>query len=462
MLDLDSNNVRILMVDDQESNLLLLESLLETEGFTQVKAVTDSRHVLVTFSEFQPDLVLLDQMMPHLDGFAVLNELRRVIPSDDYRPILVLTADVSKQAKQRALELGAKDFLTKPLDHIEVVLRIKNLLETRAMHLYQQNQNQLLEQLVRERTAQLESESRRMELILQSVQEGIYGLDLDGRITFVNRAAAEMLGSSSALLIGQNAHAHHDRGNGSVHARTDCVICAAFRDGKNHDAADKLFWRRDGTSFPVRFTSAAMRDDSGALIGAVVTFENISARKRAEQAQRLNSAMLENVGEGIYLVRASDGVIVQTNPKFDAMFGYAPGQVIGMYESILNAPTERSPRQVAESIIAALEKTGVWQGKVLSMKKDGTHLWCYATISTFDDATHSKVWVVARGDISERKHAAWERTLRHAARDSIYAGFHLCYTPRVMSQPNVFRCQKNPAGFFRTDHDPPRILHRVV
>jgi putative two-component system response regulator len=105
----------------------------------------------------KPDLILLDLHMPHLDGFAVMQELRSHVPADTYLPILVLTADVSAEVKQRALSEGARDFLTKPLDNTEVVLRIHNLLETRHLHMELQVHNRTLEEKVQQRTQDLEA-----------------------------------------------------------------------------------------------------------------------------------------------------------------------------------------------------------------------------------------------------------------------------------------------------------------
>ncbi|HLF87894.1 MAG TPA: HD domain-containing phosphohydrolase [Anaerolineales bacterium] len=155
MLNNKIKEAKILIIDDQEANVAVLESLLAREGYTRVMGITDSRKSLQTFEEYQPDLILLDLLMPHLDGFAVMEQLRTAIPSDTYLPILVLTADISPEARQRALSSGAKDFLTKPIDLIEVRLRIQNLLETRFLHVQIQNRSQILNELVLERTSEL-------------------------------------------------------------------------------------------------------------------------------------------------------------------------------------------------------------------------------------------------------------------------------------------------------------------
>jgi CheY-like chemotaxis protein len=125
---------RILIVDDQPANLRLLEDLLSREGFEQLLSTTEPESVLDLQRSFDPDLILLDLMMPGLSGYAVLEQLERQRPADEFRPVLVLTADASSQAKRRALSLGAKDFLTKPFDTVEAMLRVWNLLETRLLY----------------------------------------------------------------------------------------------------------------------------------------------------------------------------------------------------------------------------------------------------------------------------------------------------------------------------------------
>lgn len=125
---------RILVIDDEEANVLLLRSLLEREGYRDVHGITDPSSALQGYVELEPDLVLLDLMMPVVDGFQLLEAFRRHDRADEFRPVLVLTADTTIQTKRRALALGAKDFVCKPFDVIEIALRIANLLETRILY----------------------------------------------------------------------------------------------------------------------------------------------------------------------------------------------------------------------------------------------------------------------------------------------------------------------------------------
>jgi signal transduction histidine kinase len=145
---------KILIVDDELTMLRLLELLLEHVGYTDVRSTTDPREVLETCAEFQPDLILLDLRMPHLDGIQVLKQLeeRR---ADLYLPVLVLTADASRESKRAALEAGASDLMTKPFEQAELLLRVRNLLEMRFLHRDLRRQNEALEAQIQARTHQL-------------------------------------------------------------------------------------------------------------------------------------------------------------------------------------------------------------------------------------------------------------------------------------------------------------------
>jgi putative two-component system response regulator len=149
-------SARVLVVDDQPVNVRLLERILSTNGY-EVLSTTDSPEVPELYRKHRPDLILLDLHMPVMDGFTVLEQLQDMTSGEVYLPIIVLTADITPEARRRALATGAKDFLIKPFDSAEVVLRIRNLLETRRLHQRLSDRNRDLELRVLERTAQLES-----------------------------------------------------------------------------------------------------------------------------------------------------------------------------------------------------------------------------------------------------------------------------------------------------------------
>jgi putative two-component system response regulator len=147
-------NAKVLIVDDQPSNVALLGKLLRAEGYANVTATTDSREVMTLYQANSYDVVLLDLNMPHLDGFAVMAQLKQ-IEQDSYVPILVLTAQADTATRLRALESGARDFLSKPFDRTEVLTRMRNMLEVRLLQNRVRDQNRILERRVSERTQEL-------------------------------------------------------------------------------------------------------------------------------------------------------------------------------------------------------------------------------------------------------------------------------------------------------------------
>ena len=147
--------MKILIIDDERTNVVMLEHLLKTRGYTRVLGLSDSAMASETCAAFEPDLILLDLMMPDPDGFAILEMLRSADGPESFLPIIVLTADVTEEAKERALEAGATDFLVKPVSRTEALLRIRNLLEVRRLQVILENQRSALEEAVRERTVEL-------------------------------------------------------------------------------------------------------------------------------------------------------------------------------------------------------------------------------------------------------------------------------------------------------------------
>jgi putative two-component system response regulator len=202
MADTDNGkSATILIVDDQDSNLRLLERVLTNAGYGSFVSTSDPLKAVDLYVQYKPDLVVLDLHMPQLDGLGVLERLNAHVPADAYVPVLVLTGDLSPTSKQRALSAGAKDFLGKPFDPLEVVLRIKNLLEARSLYLTLQRQNDVLEDKVAQR--RLELEEAQLE-ILERLGRTAEFRDDDTmqhtqRVGAISARIAEVLGLPSTL-----------------------------------------------------------------------------------------------------------------------------------------------------------------------------------------------------------------------------------------------------------------------
>ena len=204
---------KILIVDDQPANVTLIEKMLDIDGYTNVISTTDPTQVESIYMEQASDLVLLDLNMPEMDGYQVLAKIREIDP--DYPPIIVLTAQSDRESRIKALELGARDFLAKPFDRVELMTRIRNMLEVRIMTTAMKNQNKILDGMVRDRTKELND--TRLEVIRRLGRAAEYRDDLTGfhiiRMSrysqLLGRAAGMDENAAEALL---NASPMHDIG----------------------------------------------------------------------------------------------------------------------------------------------------------------------------------------------------------------------------------------------------------
>ncbi|HNV27337.1 MAG TPA: response regulator [Nitrospira sp.] len=196
MQDLDLSTIKLLLVDDEAHCTKLMEAFLRQAGYSRITMTNDPRQALELFQQVKPDLVALDMRMPHMDGFEVMRQLRQVIPADDYVPILIVTGELDAPTKHKALAEGANDFINKPVDATEVVLRIKNQLQTRRLHNQLQMHNEHLEAQVRLRTKVVEQ--TQLDLLNRLVLASEYRYDPKGahawRVGRVAMLLADMKG----------------------------------------------------------------------------------------------------------------------------------------------------------------------------------------------------------------------------------------------------------------------------
>ncbi len=197
---LDILGARILIVDDQEANVQLLEQLLAEAGYTCVASTMNPLEVCAQHRANRYDLILLDLQMPGMDGFAVMAGLK-TNETESYLPVIVLTAQPGH--KLRALQAGAKDFISKPFDLVEVKTRIHNMLEVRLLYKKLESHAQLLEQAVEERTAELRESEARYRSLTELASDWYWEQDEKGNFTKVSGPVLDMLGIRVEPLVGE-------------------------------------------------------------------------------------------------------------------------------------------------------------------------------------------------------------------------------------------------------------------
>jgi PAS domain S-box-containing protein len=195
-------NAGILIVDDQESNVSLLEQMLRDAGYTRVSSSMNPQEVCALHRKNRYDLILLDLQMPGMDGFQVMEGLK-TNAADGYLPVLVITAQPGH--KLRALQAGAKDFISKPFDLVEVKARVHNLLEVRLLYRKLENYSKELEVKVQERTAELRESEARYRSLTELASDWYWEQDESGRFSKVSGPVLEMLGIQTPPLAGEAA-----------------------------------------------------------------------------------------------------------------------------------------------------------------------------------------------------------------------------------------------------------------
>jgi diguanylate cyclase (GGDEF)-like protein/PAS domain S-box-containing protein len=274
----DIFHARILIVDDQPVNVELLEYLLKSTGYQAVSATTDSRLVAGLHAEHRYDLIILDMQMPGMNGFEVMDALRP-LEAGSWLPVLVVTAQPDH--KLRALECGARDFLSKPIDPVEVLTRIRNMLEVRLLHREARDYNARLEQTVRERTAELQ----RFRSAMDATADAIFLLDAaTGELLDVNDGACRMLDYPRDEMLGQTASRLGLGTLASLRAQALRLedYAAAVGQPRAPELAEGELMRRDLISVPVEIYWQLLKrpGQNTVLLGVA---RDVSERRHSEE-----------------------------------------------------------------------------------------------------------------------------------------------------------------------------------
>ncbi len=308
-------NASILIVDDQEANVMLLEQMLRKAGYQRITSTMDPCAVCPLHAAHRYDLILLDLQMPEMDGFQVMEGLKE-IETDGYLPVLVITAQPGH--KRRAVHAGAKDFVSKPFDLIEVQTRIHNMLEVRLLYRKLDNYNKVLEQTVLERTAELRESEARFKSFTELSSDWYWEQDQRGKFTKVSGPVFDMLGIEADDMVGASSTVLAGRWNAAERALLNANIAG------RRPFLDFVYSRSnaDGTMQYLQVSGEPMFDSASRFIGYRGIGMDVTARMRpVQEPMRFRSAM-DVIGQGLCLFDRAGMRVIDVNETACRMLGY--------------------------------------------------------------------------------------------------------------------------------------------
>ena len=267
-----TSKVKILCVDDDPDLLNLNAEILRSAGYEVLEAATGNEGLNIA-REKRPDLILLDVMLPDINGVDVCRQIKSQPELSSMYVILISGMATSSEIQANGLDTGADGYIVRPISVKELLARVQAMIRLRDS-----------EMALRKSKETIERQLNQNKMILESVGDGIYGVNEDGTTIFINPALLKMTGYSAEELLGKNLHfmLHHSKPDGSPYRQEECPINATLKDGLFRDISDEVFWRKDSTSFPVDCSSAPIRDGDR-MLGAVVVLRDITERKRVEE-----------------------------------------------------------------------------------------------------------------------------------------------------------------------------------
>ncbi len=351
------NLMSLMIVEDDEA--VLQVSLNHLKRFAkEVIIARDGLEALELFKEKRPDIILADIEMPKLNGLDLLEQIKEIDPNIGS---IILTAYDDREYLMRAISIGANEYLVKP---------VSNELLTDKMIKLAQNMKL---------RADYEKSVKFQKLLLDSTDEGIFGLDRDGNHTFVNPVAAKMLGYTQEELIGKHSHEvwHHTKKDGSPFLDNECPIYAVLKEGHKVKVEDDIFWRKDGSSFRASYISSPLISSSGEIIGAVGTFWDVTEKRQKDERLKLLSLAVEESSSSVAITDTT-GAIEYVNKRFCEMNGYSIDELMGQNPRILRY--EKNDNELYRNMWDAITGGKVWEREIQNKRKDDTLYWCRLSI----------------------------------------------------------------------------------
>lgn len=358
-----NQSIRILIVDDDPNIVSSTARVMEKAGYT-VDTASNGEEALQSVQDHHPDLLLLDRYMPGIDGIEVCHRIKQDAAMANSFVVLVSGTYVESDQQAEGLESGADGYIARPIANRELLARVEAfvriLLLTRSLRIQaeelqksnetitqahlaalnvmedtltarvqlQTSNQELRNEIIVRKKAEKERErlTQKMEVLLGTTDEGIYGMNIDGCCTFINRAGAEMVGWGEDEIIGLNMHdiLHHHKQDGSPYLVEDCPIFKGFKSGEGIRVDTEVFWRKDHTYFSVEYSSHPIREQ-GVIVGAVVSFSDITKRRNNEEALRNSNEnflqLADNVTDAFWIRSPDMREVHYVSPAFERIWG---------------------------------------------------------------------------------------------------------------------------------------------
>ena len=383
---------KILIVDDEEITARVLAEILRKVGYERVQTATNASEALGLCQSIEPDLVLLDWRMPRVSGHEVLQQIRATCSKEVYLPVVIVTADIQPESRHEALGSGATDFLIKPYDPEEIVLRVRNLLETRFLHLHLARKQRELEGRL--------LETRRLATAISNLSSGVVITDPhqpDHPIIFTNPGFSAITGYSAEEVIGRNCRFLQG-------AETDPDVLAELRHAIARASAFEgrlLNYRKDGTRFWNWLIVNPVFDDQHRLINFVGIQTDVTERERTEDAVRFQAHILDSIGEAVIATNPT-GRILYTNRFAQKLYGWAGDEFVG--RDVVATVNPSSAHQQAAAVIETLQQGRTWSGEFIVQRRDGTQFPAHVTNSPIlDEKGQVRALIGVSSDITYRK-----------------------------------------------------------
>jgi PAS domain S-box-containing protein len=384
----------VLVVDDDPNNLRFLLDQLEKAGF-KVLLAEKGESALKRIQYLKPDIILLDVMMPGIGGFETCRRLKAIEASKDI-PVIFMTALNETEKKVAALELGAVDYITKPIQIAEVLARLKTHLALYHLQTRLHQQNEQLQQEIIQRQ-HLEEQLR---LFLRATEQSaniILITDANGHIEFVNETFCTQTGYSYSEVVGKNPRFLN---SGKQPSEFYIKLWYVLKNGQvwkgeilNQCKNGDLYWALE--------TISPIKDEAGNITHYLAIQEDITERKKIREQLRKFSKAVEQSGNAISITDLK-GKMEFVNSAFSMITGYSYEEAVGQTHRLLNSGKQSS--EFYQKLWATIQSGYIWRGELINKRKDGEFYWTLETISPIKNkAGNTTNFLVVQEEITERK-----------------------------------------------------------